>query len=537
LHDEVFEAAENTPVNDRIEPSIGNLIARRFSWRDMVEGALVVPVTTALLGSTALLSNTGPAKARGVAAPFRYDARSRFPARWAFFSMAGPGLVCEYTLAAIMAMYRDREIVLNPLRTDVFSRLVRALNATAVRGLDLVVGGCVLLGMLAMVRALSWPWSIAIVVITAASTVASSFRSRSHSTSRDRRDHVGMEAEDEANMLRSAVSGFTDAVIILDGNLTVLDANEAARHIFSIAQGRHIAQTTRAPELLQAVDAALQGGDVRSMQLQLVSPLDRSFTVRVAPLGSARAAGRPAVLVLLRDMTEQEQLSRMRADFVANASHELRTPLASLKGFIETLQGAAKDDAPAREKFLDIMQEQASRMSRLIDDLLSLSRIEMREHFAPTGIVDLTVVIDEVIAALTAMANDAGIRLEATELDRPADVIGDRDELIQLVQNLLQNAIKYGRRGGRVTVTLAREGANFSLSVRDDGIGIAPHHLPRLTERFYRVSSKDSRERGGTGLGLAIVKHILTRHRGQLRIDSMTGAGSTFTAVLPAAIA
>jgi two-component system phosphate regulon sensor histidine kinase PhoR len=229
----------------------------------------------------------------------------------------------------------------------------------------------------------------------------------------------------------------------------------------------------------------------------------------------------------------------MRADFVANASHELRTPLAYLKGSVETLQGSAKDDPAARAAFLKTMGEQAERMSRLVDDLLSLSRVEMREYLPPSGEVDLAAVLADVTQTLEPMAQQADIALSLSGQEEAAPLRGDYDELAQVFQNLVQNAIKYGRSGGRVEVRLGREPADrlvrYRVDVADDGPGIAPQHLPRLTERFYRVSVAASREKGGTGLGLAIVKHILNRHRGELLIASTLGQGSTFSVVLPAA--
>jgi two-component system, OmpR family, phosphate regulon sensor histidine kinase PhoR len=181
------------------------------------------------------------------------------------------------------------------------------------------------------------------------------------------------------------------------------------------------------------------------------------------------------------------------------------------------------------------MQAQAERMSRLIEDLLSLSRIEMREHVPPTTSVDVNGVVQDALSALKQNADKNGITLRAQLPADPTLVIGDRDELAQVAQNLVQNAIKYGRRGGHVDVSVSRHDARVELAVTDDGIGIAPEHLPRVAERFYRVSAQDSKERGGTGLGLAIVKHIVNRHRGELQITSVLGEGSTFTAVMPAA--
>ena len=225
----------------------------------------------------------------------------------------------------------------------------------------------------------------------------------------------------------------------------------------------------------------------------------------------------------------------MRADFAANASHELRTPLAALAGFIETLQGSARDDSAARARFLPIMQAQATRMARLIDDLLSLSRIELNAHLRPDKQVDLVAIVRQVADSLQTLARDRGVEIALTTArpDRLV-VLGDRDELMRVLENLIENALKYAASGKRIDIMLAIDGAREALiSVRDYGPGIAPEHLPRLTERFYRVDVSESRAQGGTGLGLALVKHILNRHGGRLTIDSIAGQGATFTAHLP----
>jgi two-component system, OmpR family, phosphate regulon sensor histidine kinase PhoR len=223
----------------------------------------------------------------------------------------------------------------------------------------------------------------------------------------------------------------------------------------------------------------------------------------------------------------------MRADFVANASHELRTPLASLSGFIETLQGSARNDAQARERFLDIMKAQATRMARLIDDLLSLSRIELKAHVQPTHQVDLASIVRQVADGLQTLARDRGVEVKINLLPEPLMVRGDRDELIRVFENLVENALKYGASGKRIDIAIAAGDDEALVAVRDYGPGIAPEHLPRLTERFYRVDVTESRAQGGTGLGLALVKHILHRHRARLGIDSAPGKGATFTVRLP----
>jgi two-component system, OmpR family, phosphate regulon sensor histidine kinase PhoR len=224
----------------------------------------------------------------------------------------------------------------------------------------------------------------------------------------------------------------------------------------------------------------------------------------------------------------------MRADFIANASHELRTPLASLRGFVETLQGPARDDPKARERFLGLMAQQASRMTRLIDDLLSLSRAEMRVHLPPRGIVELNETCGFVVQTLEPVAQAARCTVTLERLPTPALIQGEREEIVQVLQNLLHNAIKYGTEGGKVDMAIVRVAeagtprTRLGIAITDNGPGIAPEHLPRLTERFYRASVANSRDKGGTGLGLAIVKHIVNRHRGDLKIQSVLGVGSTF---------
>jgi len=332
---------------------------------------------------------------------------------------------------------------------------------------------------------------------------------------------------------RVVLDGLPDPAVLLDGHTHVLAANKIAVERLDVRQGLALAHSLRMPDLLSAVDEALRGGHPQKFEVQTTAPLERTLAVMVTPLqGTDSIPAVPSLLVVLHDRTEEQQLAQMRANFVSNASHELRTPLASLKGFIETLRGAAKDDAAARERFLGIMQEQADRMTRLIEDLLSLSRIEMRQHLPPQDAVSLSEVVDATVRALRQLAEKEDRQISVSITADDPIVRGDRDELAQVAHNLAQNAIKYGHRGGHVLIKVRPEGQRIALEVTDDGIGIAPEHLPRLTERFYRVSAKASRERGGTGLGLAIVKHIVNRHGGDLRISSQIGQGSTFTVIL-----
>ena len=333
-----------------------------------------------------------------------------------------------------------------------------------------------------------------------------------------------------------------DAVVLLDGSGRIVFYNLAAEaFVGKKATGKHIQSALREPTLLEALERVRLGGAAESIELARSVPVERHFQVFVSP---ADAAGKvpnlttgAAVLLVLHDMSEAKRVEQMRVDFIANASHELKTPLASLSGFIETLQGPAKDDAEAHERFLTIMAEQTLRMQRLIEDLLSLSRIELREHLPPKETVSLSTLTKDVLEAIEPITTRDNVEISVDLPDDLPAVRGDWDELHQVIQNLVDNAVKYGQAGGRVEIsatalpTLAR----VEFSVRDYGPGIARQHIPRLTERFYRTDVATSRERGGTGLGLAIVKHILNRHDGELRVESTLGEGSTFKIRLPVA--
>ncbi len=260
-------------------------------------------------------------------------------------------------------------------------------------------------------------------------------------------------------------------------------------------------------------------------------PSERVYVVRIAPVELPEADIEAGFFLLsFRDISELRHIDRMRSDFVANASHELRTPLASLRGFIETIQGPAKSDAKAQQRFLGIMLDQTTRMSRLVDDLLSLSRLELKSHIAPDQKVDLVPLLGHVRDSLLPLAGDLNVTINLHMPASKVEVLGDRDELVQVFENLMENACKYGQEGKAVEVTLLNEpGQAVEVVVSDSGPGIPAEHVPRLTERFYRVNVEDSRSKKGTGLGLAIVKHILTRHRARLIVKSEVGKGTDFT--------
>ena len=339
----------------------------------------------------------------------------------------------------------------------------------------------------------------------------------------------------------SIVERLPDPLIVLGPDRTVRRANAAARTAF----GDDVQAVLRHPQLRAAIDRALAPGAGHAPQtaeLRVPVPVPREVQAFVVPLDSPLAGG-GGVLAVLSDRTRERAVERTRADFVANASHELRTPLASLIGFIDTLRGPARDDPPAQARFLDIMAEQAERMNRLIDDLLSLSRIEITEHQAPAEPVDLEELTERILAGFEIRIQQRRARLDFwPEPGLPA-VLGDTDQLEQVVQNLVDNALKYGGDGGtvRVKITPAAAGGKYParrglvLSVADEGQGIPREHLARLTERFYRVDTGRSRAIGGTGLGLAIVKHIVNRHRGVLLIESEAGRGAVFSVWLPVA--
>lgn len=350
----------------------------------------------------------------------------------------------------------------------------------------------------------------------------------------------------EAASASAILDALPDPLLFLDAERRIVRVNAAARGLFGDnALGRDLAQALRHPTVLDAVQAVQSAATgFREVEFVLVGTVPRDFSARAVALPKAMA-DRSTLLLLLHDLTAAKRAEQMRADFVANASHELRTPLSTLIGFIETLRGPARDDEEARQRFLAIMSEQGSRMARLIADLLSLSQIELDEHMPPEGRVDLAQVVQSVADMLQFQAEAKHMHIALDAAPHLPAVIGDRDQLVQVMQNLIDNALKYGRPGTAVTVTLKVEPqaapgsgsgrASVVAMVRDEGEGIAREHLPRLTERFYRVDTARSRRLGGTGLGLAIVKHIVNRHRGSFAIDSREGEGSCFTLRLPAA--
>ncbi|MCQ0989377.1 ATP-binding protein [Jiella marina] len=338
--------------------------------------------------------------------------------------------------------------------------------------------------------------------------------------------------------MKAAVEALQEPALIVDRDMLIRYRNPSSAIAFgNMALGDAVSLRFRSPELLSAIEAAMADAMVHSATLEEKRPVERHWGVEILPIPAFQGEKPHFFLVLFHDRTAERRVERMRTDFVANASHELRTPLASLTGFIETLQGPARDDPKAREQFLPIMREQAMRMSRLIDDLLSLSRVEMKRHVPVNTKADLVTVMNKVASQIEPVAKEIGVALIFEGPETSAIVEGDEDELIQVFSNLVENACKYGPEGGRIELSVKRASergeAVIDASVRDFGPGIPAEHVPRLTERFYRIDVGNSRSKRGTGLGLSIVRNILLRHKSRLIVESTLGQGSVFTARFP----
>jgi two-component system, OmpR family, phosphate regulon sensor histidine kinase PhoR len=339
-------------------------------------------------------------------------------------------------------------------------------------------------------------------------------------------------------LIRSIIDALPQPACLVTQGERIAVVNAAAISLLgSTAEGRHFGLSLRQPNVVAIIEAALHAGLAGQGRYSVLGPSSETvYRVSVKPISGE---GQNGAICVFDDISDAEQMGQMRREFVANVSHELRTPLTALLGFIETLRGAAKDDPVARERFLSIMEREAGRMNRLVSDLLHLSRVEAAERLRPGEAVDVVGTVMTTVATLRAMTETAGARVEVSGAPGPITVPGDADQLVQVFQNLIENAVKYGMPHGLVSVTIAQDhepalgGEVVVVRVADQGEGIDPVHIPRLTERFYRVDSHRSRAQGGTGLGLAIVKHIVNRHRGRLRIDSTVGQGSVFTVVLP----
>src|ERR1700754_3282730 len=339
------------------------------------------------------------------------------------------------------------------------------------------------------------------------------------------REDVRAVSPVESAAVSAVVAGMPDPAVLLDRAGRVIHLNAAAAQLAPALRKNELAQfALRSPEIITALREAIATTETRRATYLDHAPVDRWMELVIIPVPVPTLFGGTdkCMLMTFHDQTPLRRIEEMRADFVANASHELRTPLAALSGFIDTLQGPARDDTKARERFLGIMHSQATRMARLIDDLLSLSRVELSAHVRPDTTVDIVLIIRQGAAGLGVPARARQVAVDIALPETAAMIAGDTEELLRLFENLIENGLKYGASGGRVVVSLTepptKDGSEIRFAVRDFGPGIAPEHLPRLTERFYRVDVGDSRAQGGTGLGLSLVKHIVQRHRGRLLI-------------------
>ncbi len=337
-----------------------------------------------------------------------------------------------------------------------------------------------------------------------------------------------------------STSAFIEAVplpaLIIEQGLRIKAANRLASEVLDGAlAGRLLATVIRAPDVLDAAEAALSNEAPQESEFDLSDGRRlRAFSATARSLGAGFG-----ILLVLRDKTEALEIGRMRTDFVANVSHELRTPLTAMSGIVETLKGAAGDDPAAQARFLDIIGEEVARMNRLVSDLLSLARVESG-NLAERTPADIRILVSQSVELLAGKAADMGVSISVSAPEAPVMALVDQDLLRHVFNNLIENAVKYGRSGGRVDILIEEtddarplKGRAVAIKVRDYGEGIEPRHLPRLSERFYRIDRHRSRGMGGTGLGLAIVKHAIERHRGRLIVESTQGKGSTFTALLP----
>ena len=332
-------------------------------------------------------------------------------------------------------------------------------------------------------------------------------------------------------MLQPIVDALPHPALILDVEYKIQSANEAAESLFETKLvGLDFVRVLRQPGAIECLSKTVETGKLKTCDLVLHLQTPRTYKASAAPLVGL---GSDCILFTLLDISAEIDAEKSRSTFVANVSHELRSPLTSLMGIVETLQGPARNDETARDNFLNLMQGETQRMSRLVGDLLSLSKLEAKEHLPPDGAVDIPELIKRVIAVLSESRPDYKNRVEFEAPKDFSTILGDRDELTEVFQNLIENALKYSQPNTFVGVSVVQDENNVTITIKDKGEGIAPEHLPRLTERFYRVDKGRSREAGGTGLGLAITKHILNRHRGRLSIKSTVGEGSLVSVTLP----
>ena len=336
-------------------------------------------------------------------------------------------------------------------------------------------------------------------------------------------------SEDFENQL---INEIEDYILFINSFNVISTANKAAKSYYGDIIGKNLSSFLRAPDLLDKIERCKNQRKNEHLEFEINLPTYGFFRLTIVPLDQKN------VLIVIKDYTDVKKSEHLRSDFVANVSHELKTPLVSIKGFLETISNSAKDDPKAQKKFIKIMQEQADKMEILILDLMSLSRIEMQEHIQPDGKVNMKEIIAAIQSVPNKILNKKNIKINLNIEDNLDIVRGDYGKLSEVVQNIYENAIKYTRENTTITITLKRNNTKLSseavsLSIKDEGIGIAKDEIHRVTERFYRASNAKRDLIPGTGLGLAIVKHIVNQHRGELEINSRLNQGSEFTVHLP----
>jgi len=340
----------------------------------------------------------------------------------------------------------------------------------------------------------------------------------------------------EKNRIQAILSSMADGVIAMDNWGRVILINPVVEEIFGItpaaSKGKNILRVIRNCELERLLNQALESGQAIQRQIEILTPEPKIFRVHITPLQNT-GVDHGGVVALLRDITERKRLDEMRSEFVANVSHEMRTPLTSIRGFTETLLDGALEDTQAARKFLEIINDETERLSRLIDELLNLSKIEdgrLAPKLQPLEMGDL---INRVVAILQPRAQEKDLAIKVELSENLSVVQGDPDMISQVLINLIDNAVSYTQPGGEIRIRAATMQNELKVDVIDNGIGIPPESLPRVFERFYRVDKARSREQGGTGLGLSIVKHIIDVHRGSVQVESKVGRGSAFSFLLP----
>ena len=411
-----------------------------------------------------------------------------------------------------------------------------------------ILFSCILTFLVGMFAVLDYPlWSFPVTVVMSC-LIFYMYRNstrvlKRHQVAEPRQDAIKQEIQETYNtkityqVVKGLLNILPSPYILIDRNGRLTFINAEAKSIVPDSQiGSHISNVFRSPVFLSAVENAIHKDKEKILSFEIETPQFRQLKAHIFFISSSKMPNSfNDIFIQFTDESTHIRSEKIRTDFVANASHELRTPLTSIMGYIETLQGHAKKDVKMQKVFLDLMNKQAGKMERLISDLMSLSRLEIDELKPISSTCSVKEIIEELVNSLKPLSVDNNVSLSFKIPKNFSSVIGDPSQLRQLFSNLIENAIKYSGKKSKVNIYISKEKNKdmFGVVVEDNGHGIAPEHLSRLTERFYRANSSAEIEKEGTGLGLSIVKHILIRHRGKLQIDSKLGKGSKFIAWLP----